>query len=264
MGVAEKQGGMRKRGIWSGTQVVELIRIKAMRLQSETISLELTARHYNNNEAEFEAALDRIMGSKDAQAKNGLQKFRDILSDIAGKLRSFLARLTGRENAKARADVQNTLTEVEKLRDVYEKALSAGVKNAAKKAAKKSVRAQGQRGTMSYSIKEGTGREGKEENRRAFLERSNRGARKTGEVGGVAYAYKQLGFGDTSYSAEEAAKELTSIGISYFYHNGRGVFTSVLEIIKPPKSSYMLFPYLLPHWSDNRRGEYASRASFET
>lgn len=60
----------------------------------------------------------------------------------------------------------------------------------------------------------------KSEDRRSFLGRVHEGARTSGEVGAIAYAYDPVGPFDTSRSAEETAQELTTLGIKSFYHNG--------------------------------------------
>ena len=77
-------------------------------------------------------------------------------------------------------------------------------------------------GTVRNFSREGStyAEEGKAENRREFLERSLRGVRKTGETGGIAYAYVPVGPFDTSLTAEETAKELTALGIESFFHDG--------------------------------------------
>lgn len=172
-----------------------------------------------DSEEDFIAAINRIINGKDEQAKRGARKFKDILDDIVKKLKNVIAKLTGKEKAEA----QQTLSEVEKLRDLYERALqSATDKVKTGKSANNTGRAETDRGTISHHLKEvGVyAQEGRTENRRAFLERSNRSARKSGEVGEIAYSYVPVGEGDTSYAAEEIAKELSALGVRSFYHDG--------------------------------------------
>lgn len=114
------------------------------------------------------------------------------------------------------ADI-DTIEKAEKLwKDAYQ---------AAKKFANESGRTDAASDTMSgikYDLKEGGlyGQEGKTEDRQSFLGRVHEGTRKNGEVGGVAYAYVEVGAYDTSFAAEGAAKELNALGIKNFFHAG--------------------------------------------
>lgn len=195
-------------------QGVELSTVKAMEEVAADSILDLY-----ENEADFIAAVERIINGTDEKAKKGARTFKDILNDLVRKLKSAVARLTGKEQAEAK----QTLAEVEELRNLYETALKAATdKVKTGKSANNTGRTETDRGTISHHLKEvGVyAQEGRTENRRAFLERSNRSARKSGEVGEIAYSYVPVGEGDTSYAAEETAKELSSLGISFFYHAG--------------------------------------------
>lgn len=114
-----------------------------------------------------------------------------------------------------------TVAELERAEKLWKEAYQA----AAQKASNESGRAAGGRdkmGDTKYDLKEDGAyvEEGKDENRRAFLERSNRGARKTGKVGEVAFSYLQVGPFDTSFTAEQVERELSALGIKSFYHDG--------------------------------------------
>lgn len=80
---------------------------------------------YDGNEAEFAAAVERVVNGTDEQAKKGAHKFKEILDGIVKKLREIVAKLTGKE----RAEANTALESAERLRDLYETALKAGVKN---------------------------------------------------------------------------------------------------------------------------------------
>lgn len=78
---------------------------------------------YHGNEAEFHRAIDRIIKGKDAQARTGAIKFREILDEIIAKLKNIVGKLSGKERAEAQADVDK-LTE---LRNLFETAFAEGV-----------------------------------------------------------------------------------------------------------------------------------------
>ena len=91
----------------------------------EEVAADKILELYDGDEA-FAAALDRILNGKDEKAKQGARKFKDILDDIVRKLKDAIAKLTGKEKTEAK----QTLAEVEQLRDMWEKALQAGVNKA--------------------------------------------------------------------------------------------------------------------------------------
>lgn len=150
-------------------QNVDLTTDKAM----EEVAADRILDLYENEE-DFVAAIERIINGTDEKAKKGARKFKDILNDLVRKLKNAVAKLTGREQAEAK----QTLSEVEKLRDLYETALKAATDKAkAQKAENKSGRAEDSRGTISHHLKEveqnGQRQNGKDE-----------GAHRSGGTGG--------------------------------------------------------------------------------
>ena len=168
-----------------------------------------------DSEAAFYDAIDRVINGKDEQAKRGARKFKEILDDIVRKLKQIVAKLTGKE----RAEAQQTLSEVEQLRGMYEKALKAAVENAAHMA----ERAGESRGNIEtqYSAKEDAyDAEGSRENRKAFAERNERRGWKTQTFGETAIAYVPVSRAEAGGIAEGIQRELNELGIRSFYHDG--------------------------------------------
>ena len=80
---------------------------------------------YNNNEAKFHKAIERIVNGTDTKAKQGLRKYIEILSDILRKVGEFLRG----KNAQERAKIQTEINEVRRLRDMFEAAFAKAVEN---------------------------------------------------------------------------------------------------------------------------------------
>ena len=76
---------------------------------------------YLYDEQAFAKALDRIMQSKDEQAKAGARKFKQILDDIITKVKDIVSKLGGK------AEVKADLNELVKIRDLFETALAKAV-----------------------------------------------------------------------------------------------------------------------------------------
>ena len=171
-------------------------------------------------------AVRKIVEGGDAKVKKGAQTWLDSIKAFLRRLGERIGLLKGKEKEQA----QQTYDEMDHLRELFETAIKAATDRVAearktgnvKKSANESARAANGRDTMDHSMKEvgAYAQEGKPENRRAFLERSDRNLRKSGEVRGVAYSFVPVGDGETSYTAEEAAKELKRLGINSFYHAG--------------------------------------------
>ena len=79
-----------------------------------------------DNEESFYAAIERVVNGTDEKAKRGAKKLKAIFDDIVKKLKQAIAKLTGKEKAEAK----QVLTEVEQLRDMFEKGLAAATKRA--------------------------------------------------------------------------------------------------------------------------------------
>ncbi len=80
---------------------------------------------YNNDEARFHDAIDRIVNGTDEKAKQGLRKYVDFLKNIIKKISDFLTGKSGRERAEGQAE----LDEITKLRDMFETAFAKAVEN---------------------------------------------------------------------------------------------------------------------------------------
>ena len=83
---------------------------------------------YNGDENAFMEAMYRIANGKDEQAKKGARTFSEMLNDIIRKLKAWARKLTGRENAEARAKAEQGISELEHLRDMFEQAIGASMK----------------------------------------------------------------------------------------------------------------------------------------
>ena len=80
---------------------------------------------YDNNEAKFHKAIERIVNGTDTKAKQGLRKYIEILNDILRKVGEFLSG----KSAEERAKIQTELDEVRRLRDMFETAFAKAVEN---------------------------------------------------------------------------------------------------------------------------------------
>ena len=80
-------------------------------------------------EQKFIEAMERIINGKDEKAKSGMHKYIDMLKDTVEKLKRLFKRLTGKENADARAEVKSAIAENEKLIELFENAQRAALKN---------------------------------------------------------------------------------------------------------------------------------------
>ncbi len=104
------------------TQDVELDAISAMEELSAYNILEL----YNNNEQKYAEAMRKIAEGNNQDAKTGMQKFLQIINDIIDSLMEIWNKLTGKEKAEMKSDID----ELTRLRDMYEDAVRAAAKNA--------------------------------------------------------------------------------------------------------------------------------------
>ena len=112
---------------------------------TEEISADNILVLYDGDEQKFMDAMRRIFNSTDEQAKEGAKIYKNKLDEIIQKLKAWLRKLTGKENAEARANVEHGISELEQLRNMFEKAMgeamqtvkdarAKGIDNTAKKA----------------------------------------------------------------------------------------------------------------------------------
>ena len=102
-------------------QGVELSLADAM----EEISANNILYLYGNDETKLQNAMDKIINGNDTKAKQGLQKYLEILNEIIRKIKNFIAGKKGKD----RAELQAELDEVTKLRDMFESAVAKAVQN---------------------------------------------------------------------------------------------------------------------------------------
>lgn len=94
----------------------------------EEVGSDSVLRLYNNNPQEFMEAMHRVYESLDEDGKEGARTFGKILSDIIEKLKAWVRKLTGKENAAARARVEKGITELEKLRNEFEEGIAEAMR----------------------------------------------------------------------------------------------------------------------------------------
>lgn len=104
----------------------------------EEVSADSIYGLYDNEDALI-AAIEKVFNGTDEKAKQGARKFKDILDDIVRKLKQAIAKLTGKEKAEAR----QVLTEVESLRDLFEKGLTAATERVKAEGATKNAAQEG-------------------------------------------------------------------------------------------------------------------------
>lgn len=115
----------------------------------EEVSANNILRLYDNDEAKFHKAIERIVNGTDTKAKQGLRKYIEILNDIIRKIGEFLRGKSAQERAKIQAE----LDEVRRLRDMFETAFAKAVEN------KKAIQANQSAETRSEATAEPTARE---------------------------------------------------------------------------------------------------------
>ncbi len=79
---------------------------------------------YDGDAQKFMDGMRRVYESLDADAKQGAQTFREILTEVIEKLKKWVRKLTGKENAEARANMKKGISELEQLRDMFESAMA--------------------------------------------------------------------------------------------------------------------------------------------
>lgn len=84
---------------------------------------------YYGDEQKFMAAMDRVLNGKDEQAKKGARTWGEALKNAIAKLKAWAKKLTGRQNAEAKAEVEKGISELEKLRDMFETAVAKAAQN---------------------------------------------------------------------------------------------------------------------------------------
>ena len=83
---------------------------------------------YDGDEQKFMNAMRRVYESLDEDAKQGARTYLDTLKDFIKKLKAWVRKLTGKENAEARANAEKGISELEKLRDMFESAIAESMK----------------------------------------------------------------------------------------------------------------------------------------
>lgn len=78
---------------------------------------------YDGDEQKFMDAMKRVLNGNDKQAKEGAKLYKNKLDEIIQKLKAWFRKLTGKENAEARANLKQGISELEQLRDMFEKAI---------------------------------------------------------------------------------------------------------------------------------------------
>lgn len=102
---------------------------------------------YDGDANKFMDAMRRVYDSLDENGKKGVRTYLDCLKDAIAKLKAWVRKLTGRENAEVKANVEKGITELEQLRDMFEQAIAASmqaVKEARKNPAKQTTPAVGE------------------------------------------------------------------------------------------------------------------------
>ena len=83
---------------------------------------------YDGDEKKFMDAMRRVYDSLDEDAKKGARTYLEVLKDYIKKLKAWVRKLTGKENAEARANAEKGISELEKLRDMFESAIAESMK----------------------------------------------------------------------------------------------------------------------------------------
>lgn len=91
----------------------------------EEVSANKILELYNNDEAKFHKAINSIANGTNLQAKQGLRKYIEYLTDFIRKIGEILKGKTAQE----RAEIQAEINEIRRLRDMFESALSKAVEN---------------------------------------------------------------------------------------------------------------------------------------
>ena len=78
---------------------------------------------YDGDEKKFMDAMTRVLNGNDKQANEGAKLYKNKLDEIIQKLKAWFRKLTGKENAEARANLKQGISELEQLRDMFEKAI---------------------------------------------------------------------------------------------------------------------------------------------
>ena len=81
---------------------------------------------YNNDEAKFHKAIKSIANGTNLQAKQGLRKYIECLTDFIRKLGEIIV---DKKTKEERAQIQAELNEIRRLRDMFESAFAKGVEN---------------------------------------------------------------------------------------------------------------------------------------
>lgn len=100
---------------------------------------------YDGDEKKFMDAMRRVLNGDNQQAKEGAKIYKNKLDEVIQKLKAWFRKLTGKENAEARANLKQGITELEQLRDMFEQAIAEAAKNV------KAARGLENRGKQEYN-----------------------------------------------------------------------------------------------------------------
>lgn len=109
---------------------------------------------YGGDANKFADAIYRIGNSPNEYAKKGMQTYFKWLGDFIEKLKAWVQKLTGRENATLKANVEQSISEIENLRNMFEKAIETSMKTVAKARAKGKAVSVAPQTTTESNIKE--------------------------------------------------------------------------------------------------------------
>ena len=109
---------------------------------------------YDGDVQAFADAIYRIGNSTNESAKKGMQTYFKWLGDFIEKLKAWAQKLTGRENATIKANVEQSISEIENLRNMFEKAIGTSMKTVAKARAKGKAVSVAPQTTTESNIKE--------------------------------------------------------------------------------------------------------------
>lgn len=108
------------------------------------------------DEASFMAAMERIMNGTDEQAKQGAIEYATGLRGFIERLKAWWNEVRGKQTAEVQAEVDNTISELERLRDMFEAAIADSVENVkqARAEGKAVQKKSGEKSTQEMSLKE--------------------------------------------------------------------------------------------------------------
>lgn len=95
----------------------------------EEVMSDAILKLYDGDEKKFMDAMRRVYENLDEDGKKGARTYLDMLKDFIEKLKAWARKLTGRESAEARANLEKGITELERLRNEFEAAIGTSMQN---------------------------------------------------------------------------------------------------------------------------------------